>query len=81
MRGEGGSCGVTANEYSCAYHVTWSPNKLWRSTSVLTYDRRGIAGQHERERKIQENVGMWVSICVPLVKIITKLDNKAKVIL
>jgi hypothetical protein len=28
MRGEGGSCGVSANEYSCAHHVTWSPNKL-----------------------------------------------------
>jgi hypothetical protein len=23
----------SANEYSCAHHVTWSPNKLWRSTS------------------------------------------------
>jgi hypothetical protein len=31
MRGEGGRCGVSANEYSCAHHVTWSPNKLWRS--------------------------------------------------
>jgi ABC-type bacteriocin/lantibiotic exporter with double-glycine peptidase domain len=20
---------------SCAHHVTWSPNKLWRSTSIL----------------------------------------------
>jgi hypothetical protein len=35
MRGEGGSCGVPANEYSCAHHVTWSPNKLWRSTSIF----------------------------------------------
>jgi hypothetical protein len=35
MRGEGRSCG--ANEYSCAQHVTWSLNKLWRSTSILTY--------------------------------------------
>jgi hypothetical protein len=31
MRGEGGSCGVSANEYSCTHHVTWSPNKLWRA--------------------------------------------------
>jgi hypothetical protein len=31
--GEGG-CGVSANEYSCALHVTWSPNKLWRSTTI-----------------------------------------------
>ncbi len=25
--GRGGSCGVSANEYSCAHHLTWSPNK------------------------------------------------------
>ena len=31
----GGSCGVSANEYSCAHHVTWSPNKLWKSTSIF----------------------------------------------
>jgi hypothetical protein len=35
MRGEG-ECGVSANEYSCAHHVTlWSPNKLWRSNSIF----------------------------------------------
>jgi hypothetical protein len=28
-------CGVSANEYSCAHHVTWSPNKHWRSTSIF----------------------------------------------
>jgi hypothetical protein len=29
---------VSANEYSCAHHVTWSPNKLWRSIPpYLTY--------------------------------------------
>jgi hypothetical protein len=33
--GGGGGCGVSANEYSCAHHVTWSPNKLWRSTSIF----------------------------------------------
>jgi hypothetical protein len=39
MRGEGGSCWVSAKENSCAHHVTWSPNKLWRSTvpPYLTY--------------------------------------------
>ncbi len=35
MRVEGRSCGVSANEYSCTHHVTWSPNKLWRSTSIF----------------------------------------------
>ncbi len=33
----GGGCGVSANENSCANHETWSPNKLWRSNSYLTY--------------------------------------------
>jgi hypothetical protein len=35
MRWEGESCGFSANEYSCAHHVTWSPNKPWRSTSIF----------------------------------------------
>jgi hypothetical protein len=37
MRGDGESCGVSANEYSCAraHQVTWSSNKLWRSTSIF----------------------------------------------
>jgi hypothetical protein len=38
MRGGWGSCGVSAYEYSCAHHVIWSPNKLWRSTYVPTVD-------------------------------------------
>jgi hypothetical protein len=28
MLGEGGCCGVSAIEYSCAHHVTWSPNNV-----------------------------------------------------
>ncbi len=32
---EEGGCGVSANENSCAHHVTWSPNKLCRSTSIF----------------------------------------------
>ncbi len=31
----GGVCRVSANENSCAHHVTWSPNKLWRSNSIF----------------------------------------------
>jgi hypothetical protein len=27
---------LSANEYSCAHHVTWGPNKFWRSTSIFT---------------------------------------------
>jgi hypothetical protein len=30
-----GGGGRVANEYSCAHHVTLSPNKLWRSTSIF----------------------------------------------
>ncbi len=30
-----GGCGVSANENSCAHHVTLSPNKLWRSNSIF----------------------------------------------
>jgi hypothetical protein len=33
--GGGSGCGVSANEYSCALHLTWSPNKLWRPTSIF----------------------------------------------
>ncbi len=33
--GGGGKCVVSANEYSCAHHVTSIPNKLWRSTSIF----------------------------------------------
>jgi hypothetical protein len=28
-------CGISANEYSCAQHCTYSPNKLWRSDSIF----------------------------------------------
>jgi hypothetical protein len=28
-------CGVSANENSCAHHVTRSPKKLWRSNSIF----------------------------------------------
>jgi hypothetical protein len=33
----GGGCGVSANDNSCAHHVTWSPNKLWRSNSIFNH--------------------------------------------
>jgi hypothetical protein len=33
--GRGGGCRVSANRNSCAYHVTWSPNKLRRSNSIF----------------------------------------------
>ncbi len=39
MRGGGEGLRVSANEYSCAHHVTWSPNILWRYIPpYLTYD-------------------------------------------
>ncbi len=57
MGGGGWSCGVSANEYSCAHHVTWSANKLWRSTSIFNlclwlhrsgYDGPGGSGSGPR---------------------------------
>ncbi len=33
--GDTGGCWVSANEYSCAHHVTLSPHKLWRATSIF----------------------------------------------
>ncbi len=33
MREDGEGLRVSADDYSCAHHVTRSPNKLWRSTS------------------------------------------------
>jgi hypothetical protein len=33
MQGEGGGSQLSANEYTCAHG--WSPNKLWRSNSIL----------------------------------------------
>jgi hypothetical protein len=41
MRGGGGCCGVSANENSCAHHVTWSPNKLCRSNSIFNLWTKG----------------------------------------
>ncbi len=33
--GDAARSGVSANRYSSAHHVTWSPNKLWRSNSIF----------------------------------------------
>ncbi len=30
-----GGWGASANEHSCAHHVTWDPNKLYKSTSIF----------------------------------------------
>ncbi len=36
-----GELRISANEYSCAHHVTWSPNKLQRSTSIFSLWQEG----------------------------------------
>jgi hypothetical protein len=40
------SGGVSANEYRCAHHVTWSPNKLLtyavQCTSDFSFDKLGV---------------------------------------
>jgi hypothetical protein len=38
MRGDGGGCGVSAHEYSCALHVTWSQINFGDLTPYLTYE-------------------------------------------
>jgi hypothetical protein len=38
--------GVSANEYSCAHHVTWSPNKLWRSNSIFNLRSAPLTSYH-----------------------------------
>ncbi len=37
MRGGGGGgvAGSRDSSQPCVHHVTWSPNKLWRSTSII----------------------------------------------
>ncbi len=40
MREEGLGGWVSANENSCAHHVTWSPNKLWISNSIFKFSWR-----------------------------------------
>jgi hypothetical protein len=45
---EGGGGGeVSANEYSCAHHVTWRPNKLWRSTSIFNLWSSSLQGEQK----------------------------------
>ncbi len=67
MRAKEGSYGVSANENSCAHHVTWGPNKLWRSNSIFklcflsTSSSRhcvlavmGSCGRREEEPRLEE---------------------------
>jgi hypothetical protein len=51
MRGDWGSCGVSDNKYSCVHHVTWSPNKLLRSTSLFNLCPQGTLTVHMRRRQ------------------------------
>ncbi len=39
----GGGCGASANENSCAHHVTRSPSKLWRSNSIFAVSGTGVS--------------------------------------
>jgi hypothetical protein len=39
--GVGGCCRVSANENSCAHHMIWSPNKLWRFNSIFNLCKKG----------------------------------------
>jgi hypothetical protein len=56
MPGGGGDCGVSANENSCAHHVTWSLNKRWRSNSIFNLWTRLI---------VEEDSAAELSIKIP----------------
>ncbi len=50
MRGEGRSCGVSANEYSCEHHVIWSQRNFGDLPPYLTYacsQQRSRSKQHK----------------------------------
>ncbi len=51
------ACRVSTNQYSCAHHVTWSPNKLWRSTTSIFnlgfIMQKGYTCQVKRHKNIQ----------------------------
>jgi hypothetical protein len=56
MQGERRSCGVWAYENSCAHTLTWSRNKLWRSTSIFNLwvqHRSAKRGQHRSPYGVQ----------------------------
>ncbi len=72
MRGEeGGSCWVSAKEFSCCVHR--SPNKLWRSNSIfqLWFQAMGVATEspHIRSCFSSQNAAFspWLSACYPRV--------------
>ncbi len=61
MRGEGGTCGISANQYSCAHHVTWSPNELWRFTSIFNLCNPGSIHQRQQHlSRLHWNGGVMV---------------------
>ncbi len=58
MGGGGRGVKVSANEFRCAHHVTWSPHKLWRSTSIFNLCRsRSNMHQHKEVGSRSYNVG------------------------
>jgi hypothetical protein len=60
LRGDRGGRGlrVLSQQYSCAHHVTWTPNKLWRSSSIFNMPLwKGYEAGPEAESK--EKRGVW----------------------
>ncbi len=77
MRGKGGGgCEVSANENSCAHHVTWSPNKLWRSNSIflICFVQRKIVFRKKSNKFVQDE-HMRVAWQVILKKLHVKIDH------
>ncbi len=75
MREEGVGCWVSANENSCAHHVTWSPNKLWIYNSIfnlcygpnlfsfLPYSEAGLL---QSCKMITFKPGLWIWIRITI---------------
>ncbi len=57
MRGDSGvvCCGISAIEYSCGHHVTWSPNKLFVDLPpYLTYVANANLGKDGGALSLEE---------------------------
>jgi hypothetical protein len=51
-----GVAGVSANENSCAHHLTWSPNKLWRSNSLFNLWCQMISFSDFVQKKVRKDI-------------------------
>ncbi len=70
-----GVCGVSANEYSCAHHVTWSP-KTTSMFNLCEEDFSPIFYHSNKERNIEK---MCTSVCLGEPENV-RVDNESAII-